>query len=309
MRALVTGAAGFLGAALVERLLAEDHVVDAVDDLSSGSLANLAAARAEGTRRLSFHQIDVRDPTIVELATRRRPDVVFHLAARAHDGLDGGSAVTASVGILGSLQVVEAARVAGADKVVFASSAAVYGEPAPADLPLRESQAQVPTSLRGVVERAVTDHLAIYRARHELEFTALVLGCVYGPGQRAEGPDAVVARLVDDLRAGRPSTVPGLDHTRDLVFVDDAVDAFVRAAERGGGLSCHVATGVETRLGDLHAMVARSLGLDDPPPPRIEPDPDAPRRCALDPGRAAIHLGWRPWTDLEAGLAEVLART
>src|SRR5437764_15295368 len=83
MRALVTGGAGFIGSNLVDRLLAEGHEVDVVDDLSTGNLANLATARAESGHKLSFQRIDIRDPAVVDLIQRRQPEVVFHLAAQA----------------------------------------------------------------------------------------------------------------------------------------------------------------------------------------------------------------------------------
>src|SRR3954447_5255708 len=123
MKALVTGGAGFIGSTLVDRLLAEGHVVDVIDDLSTGSLANLADARADRSNQLTFHQLDLRQPAATELIARRKPEVIFHLAAQ----MSGRESVTtptfdAEVNILGSLHVLEGARAAGSRKVVFASS-------------------------------------------------------------------------------------------------------------------------------------------------------------------------------------------
>ena len=141
-RALVTGGAGFIGSTLVDRLLAEGHTVDVVDNLSTGSLSNLAEARANSSGRLHFHQLDVRSPDLVELMGRRQPDVVFHLAAQADVRVSVADPVLdADVNVLGSLRALEGARAAGARKVVFASSGGtIYGDVE--QLPIKESQPQ-----------------------------------------------------------------------------------------------------------------------------------------------------------------------
>jgi UDP-glucose 4-epimerase len=307
VRALVTGGAGFVGSNLVDRLLAEGHQVDVVDDLSVGSLANLAEARSTGDRRFTFHQLDVRSAALVDLLGRRRPEVVFHLAARA----DGAASLADPVGdgevnVVGSLQVLEAARRCGARKVVFASSGAIYGAVAPASLPVRESHAQQPLSPHGVAKKAVGDYLRAYRDLHGLEYVALVLANAYGPRQDPRGSTGVVAAFAGRLLAGEPCTVHGDGtQTRDFVFVDDVVDAFARAAERGSGLLCNVGTGVETSVGTLHALMAEASGADRAP--RHGPlRPGEPARSCLDPARAGLHLGWRPWTPLAEGVAAVL---
>ena len=112
--ALVTGGPGFIGSTLVDRLLAEGHEVDVLDDLSTGSLANLAEARADRTHRLRFHQIDVRDAQLVDLIARRAPEVVYHLAAQVDVGASvARPAHDAEVNVIGTVNVVEGARVAG----------------------------------------------------------------------------------------------------------------------------------------------------------------------------------------------------
>ncbi len=308
MQALVTGGAGFIGSALVDRLLAEGHAVDVVDDLSSGSLANLAEARADRSNALKVHQVDIRDPAVIEVIGRRRPEVIFHLAAQADVRVSvARPGFDAEVNILGSLNVLEGARLGGTRKVVFASSGGtIYGEPAPADLPVKESHPQQPLSPYGVAKRVVTDYLHVYRELHALEFTSLAMANIYGPRQDPHGEAGVVAIFAGLLLAGKPCTVFGDGtQTRDFVYVDDAVDAFVRAADRGSGLLCNIGTGVETSVNELYAAMAAAAGVTDPAvsaPAR----PGELARSALDPGRAALHLGWEPWTDLATGVAEVL---
>jgi UDP-glucose 4-epimerase len=308
MRALVTGGAGFIGSNLVDRLLAEGHEVDVLDDLSSGTLANLADARADRTNRLTFHQIDIRDPQLVDLIGRRSPEVVYHLAAQMDVRVSvARPAFDAEVNVVGLINVLEGARVAGARKVVFASSGGtIYGDVAPADLPAKESHPQVPLSPYGVTKRVALDYLNVYRELYGLEFTALALGNVYGPRQDPHGEAGVVAIFAGRLLADEPCTIFGDgSQTRDYVYVDDVVDAFVRSTSKGGGLLVNVGTGVETSVNDLYTALARAAGVDRPAamaPARA----GELQRSSLDPGRAAIHLGWKPWTTVDDGAAKVL---
>jgi UDP-glucose 4-epimerase len=308
MRTLVTGGAGFIGSTLVDRLLAEGHSVDVIDNLSSGSLSNLASARSDPDHQVTFQQLDVRSPDVVEVIARRRPEVVFHLAAQADVRVSVARPVfDAEVNILGSLQVIEGARAAGATKVVFASSGGtIYGDPDPSQLPVKESHPQQPLSPYGVAKKVVGDYLYAYRELHNLEFTALALANVYGPRQDPHGEAGVVAIYAGRLLAGEPCTVFGDGaQTRDFVYVDDVVDAFARAATRGGGLVINIGTGRETSVNELYDTMARQAGVFEPAgyaPAR----PGELRRSCLHPGRAAIHLGWKPWTTLDEGTKAVL---
>ena len=305
-QALVTGGAGFIGSTLVDRLLAEGHTVDVVDDLSSGTLANLAEARAAGAGRFTFHQLDVRSGDLSDVMARHKPEVVFHLAAQ----IDVRSSVSdpvhdAEVNIIGSLRVLEGARSAGSRKVVFASSGGtIYGDPE--HLPVKESHPQRPLSPYGVAKKAVGDYLHAYRELHGLEYTALALANVYGPRQDPHGEAGVVAIFAGRLLAGEPCMIYGDGkQTRDFVYVDDVVDAFSRAGERGSGLLCNIGTGTETSVSQLYAVMARGAGVSQPPlygPARS----GELQRSSLDPGRAAIHLGWKPWTSLEKGTSAVI---
>src|SRR2546423_6299918 len=262
MRALVTGGAGFIGSNLVDRLLAEGHEVDVVDDLSTGNLANLAAARAESAHKLSFQRIDIRDPAVVDLIQRRKPEVVFHLAAQAdvrvsveRPGFD------AEVNILGSVNVLEGARLGGARKVVFASSGGtIYGEPE--ELPVRESHPQRPLSPYGAAKKTVADYLAVYRELHGLEFTALALANVYGPRQDPFGEAGVVSIFAGKLLAAEQCTIFGdREQTRDFVYVDDVVDAFSRGATKGSGLLLNIGTGRGTSVNELYRTMAANAGV------------------------------------------------
>ena len=308
MRAFVTGGAGFIGSTLVDRLLAEGHQVDVADNLTTGSLVNLSEARRSRTGQMSFHQLDIRSPDLPELMRRCRPDLVFHLAAQADVRVSVADPLfDADVNVLGSLRVLEGARASGATKVVFASSGGtIFGDPDPRDLPVKESHPQRPVSPYGVAKKVVGDYLYAYRELHNLEFTALALANVYGPRQDPHGEAGVVAIFAGRLLAGKPCTIFGDgSQTRDFVYVDDVVDAFARAAERGGGLLLNIATGTETSVNDLYGAMAAQAGVDRPAVSAPARPGELARSC-LDPGRAAIHLGWKPWTSLEEGTASTI---
>ena len=158
----------------------------------------------------------------------------------------------------------------------------------------------------GVSKKAVIDYLVAYRELHALEFCALALGTVYGPRQNARGEGGVVAAFAEQIMHNDPVTVYGDgEQTRDFVFVDDVVDACMRATTRGGGLVCNVGTGSETSINELLSTLAQVVGQDVvtiSAPPR----PGEVVRSSLDVERAAIQLGWRPWTSLPDGIRALL---
>lgn len=308
MRALVTGGAGFIGSNLVDRLLAEGHSVEVVDNLSSGKLANLADARADRDHEFSFHQMDVCDPSVSELIERRSPDVVFHLAAQIDVRVSvSDPALDARINVLGTLNVLEGARRAGSRKVVFASSGGtIYGDVDAEDLPVTEAHPQHPVAPYGVSKKVATDYLHAYRELHQLEYTSLALANVYGPRQDPHGEAGVVAIFAGKLLAGERCKVFGTgEQTRDYVYVDDVADAFVRAADRGSGLLCNIGTGTETSVNELYRSMADNAGVAEGPEYAAARVGELDRSC-LDASRAKLHLGWEPFTALDAGTAAVI---
>jgi UDP-glucose 4-epimerase len=246
---------------------------------------------------------------VVDVITRCEPEVVFHLAAQVDVRVSvADPALDAQINVLGSVNVMEGARQAGSRKIVFASSGGtIYGEPDPSQLPVKESHPQQPLSPYGVAKRAVTDYLHAYRELYELEYTSLALSNVYGPRQDPHGEAGVVAIFAGQLLAGQPCTIYGDgSQTRDFVYVDDVVDAFVRAADRGSGLLCNIGTAVETSVNELYDTMAEVAGVSASAL-RGPSRPGELARSSLDPSRAKLHLGWEPWTDLRTGVGEVLA--
>ncbi len=310
MRTLVTGGAGFIGSALVDRLLAEGHSVDVVDDLSSGSLLNLGQARSLGGP-LTFQQMDVRVPELIDFVARRRPEVIFHLAAQTNVGESIARPIfDADSNIIGSLRVFEAALGAKCEKVIVASSGgALYGDGDDQSLPFKETRRPMPSSPYAVGKWAMVEYLKLYRELFGLDYTVLAPANVYGPRQRSSQDGGVVAIFVDALKEGRAPTLYGDGHqTRDFVFVDDVVDAFVRAIGRASGLVCNIGTASETSIRELYLAVAKATGAKVKPV-RKPARPGEIRRSSLDFGRARRELGWSPWTTLEEGIASMLEQS
>ena len=303
---MVTGGAGFIGSTRVDRLLAEGWQVDSVDDLSSGTLSNLASARSQPDRRFSFHRIDVSSPAVIDLIAHRRPDVIFHLAAQADVRVSVARPVfDATVNILGTLNICEGALAARTSKIVFAASGGtLYGTTD--EIPIREGHSQHPESPYGVAKKAAGDYLTYYRTVRGLEYTALAMANVYGPRQDPRGEAGVVAIFAGKLLShDRPLIYGDGSQTRDFVYVDDVVDAFVRAVEKGGGLLMNIGTGTETSVQQLFDVMAKLTGFKQHA--RYEPPrPGEVQRSALDPSRAGIHLDWKPWTTVEEGVARTL---
>lgn len=291
----MVGGAGFLGSHLVDRLLAEQHGVDVVDDLSSGTLANLAVARAAGGD-LKIHNLDACAPEFMSLVAMREPEVIVHLGWAAPGRRE---AVDLARGLHSNLNVLEAARLLGSVKVVTTLPAGpLYGEVPPRELPVKEGRAWEPVGALGVVSRAVAELLAVYRSQHQVEFTALALTSVYGPRQRPDG--GVVAAFTAAMNAGEAPVFMGDGRqSRDFLYVDDAVDALVRATKRGSGLVVNIGTGVLTSVRDLWGVIG---GPDGARPRTVPQRHDDLARFSVSPTRARIHLAWAPWTDLDAGL-------
>jgi UDP-glucose 4-epimerase len=234
--------------------------------------------------------------------------VVFHLAAQ----IDVRNSVAdpqfdASVNVVGTVRLAEAARRAGVRKIVHTSSGgSIYGTPP--IYPTSETVPTDPASPYAAGKVAGEVYLNTFRHLYGLECSHIAPANVYGPRQDPHGEAGVVAIFAQALLSGKPTKVFGDgSNTRDYVFVDDVVDAFVKASnDAGGGQRFNVGTGVETSDRELHTAVAKAVGAPDDPefyPPRLG---DLKRSC-LDISRACEVLGWRPRVKLDDGVAQTVA--
>ena len=298
MRVLVCGGAGFIGSHLTERLLAEGHAVDVVDNLTTGSLSNLSAARASGGD-LKFHHIDVEHPSFADLVEARRPKVIYQLTSLTPESIQPVASLqsmTSTLAILESAKRLDEPRV-----VVSIPAGLIYGEVPVKELPAKETREKKPFGVPGVIAKAILELLSMYRDSSTIEFAALAMTHVYGTRQRAE--DGVVASFLDCALHNREPVVFGSGkQSRDFVFVDDAVDALARALARGTGALVNVGTGKLTSVEKLWGIIGAetTLALKKAPARSIDLT-----RCSVSPVRAKIALGWEPWTDLVSGINQI----
>ena len=299
MRVLVTGGAGFIGSHIVDRLVDGGHEVVVVDDLSSGSRANV-----NPEARLA--DIDISDPEFPDFAASFRPDVISHWAAQASvPGSVSDPRRDAMVNVVGGINVCRAAVRAGCSQLVYANTGgALYGEPE--YLPCDEEHPIRPISPYGLSKWTLEQYLPILLPA-SMGVKVLRPANVYGPRQDPHGESGVVAIFASRMVRGEPVTIFGDgEHTRDYVYVSDVVDAHDMALESGESLTVNISTGVETSVSELFSAMADEVGYTMPPRWADERPGDV-RRICLDPARARDLLGWRPSTSLAEGLRRTCA--
>jgi UDP-glucose 4-epimerase len=300
MKILVTGGAGFIGSHVADRLLEDGNDVHVIDSLVSGNRSHVPVDAI-------FHELVIRDSRVTALFEKERFDVIVHHAAQLsvrHSVED--PVFDAGINILGFLQLLEAGRKNGLQKVVFASTGgAIYGEPE--YIPQDESHVLRPISPYGISKLASEHYLAYYEYTYGIPAVVLRYANVYGPRQRAEGEAGVIAIFINKLlKAEAPLIFGDGEQTRDYVFVGDVVEANVRALDAPKGGAYNVGTGVETTVNTLFEGIVRLTE------PAIRPT-YAPKRTGeqmrsvLSYAHIQNELGWVPQFDLAGGLEQTVA--
>lgn len=301
MKALVTGGAGFIGSNIVKHLLDEGHTVAVLDNLSSGYQSNLTPFP-----QVDFIQGDVRDAAAVERAMHG-VEVVFHLAASVGNKRSIDHPLDdAAINVLGTLNVLEAARHAGTRKVVFSSSAGIFGELK--TLPIREDHPVEPDSPYGASKLGAEKVCLAYSKLYALEAVCLRYFNVYGVNQRYDAYGNVIPIFAQRLLHGEPITIFGDgEQTRDFVNVNDVVQANYRAAmAHGVSGAFNIASATRVTINDLARLMIAVSGLTTPleyGPPR----PGDVRHSLADISAAKAAFGFQPTVGLEEGLHAYMA--
>ncbi|OKH69942.1 hypothetical protein EB72_26820 [Mycobacterium sp. SWH-M1] len=287
MRSLVTGAAGFIGSALVDRLLAEGHQVIGIDNFDTGERSNLDDAferNAVDPGRFRLISLDVQAPELIGVLAGSRPDTVFHLAAQSDPAMSvADPQFDARSNVLGTINLCEASRLAGVRRIVYAGC----HEPAAAGTPASPNDA---------AKLAAELYLQAWAQMYDLSPICLALGDVYGPRQRPRGSGNLVAALVCAMVTGVPhgvrrDSVPG----RDYVYIDDVVDAFLLAAAAPIDAAGRYRIGTGRTITGGHLCPLIAAALDGAPVPETS-------TLSHAASTADNRLGWQPKVGLSEGI-------
>jgi UDP-glucose 4-epimerase len=296
MNILVTGGAGFIGSHIVDILIEQDHRVIVVDDLSTGRRENVHKSAA-------FEELDIAQAGLGGVFERYLPAVVVHQAAQPsvpHSIQD--PLMDTHTNILGTVNLLDCCRKHGVKRLVFASSAAVYGEPE--QIPLKETASTRPLSPYGLAKLTGEQYLALWHELYGLETVALRYANVYGPRQDAHGEAGVVSIFVNQILAGgRPEIHGDGRQTRDFVYVRDIARANIMALRPETPIGVYnVGSGIGTSVVQLFNLIAAGPVEPRHGPPR----PGDIRHSVLDPSAIERAMGWRPKIPLSEGLAETV---
>ena len=292
---MITGGAGFIGSNLAAALI-RDYQVTVVDNLATGKRDNLPG-------QAHFIMGDVTGADFVSILAAQRPDIIVHLAAQV--------SVAQSVAdplfdlhnnLAGIVNLLEAARRYPVQKVIFASTAAVYGDPCA--LPINEEHPALPLSPYGISKYSSEHYLRFYAATYQVPYTILRFANVYGPLQDAAGEGGVVAVFLRDILTEGKARIHGDgQQTRDFIYVKDIAAAVQAAFHRGAGEIFNVGSGKATTINELFRLVCATVNRDGAiihQPPR----PGDIRDSVYDCAKINRVLGWHPSYDLAQGLRE-----
>ena len=298
MRVLVTGGAGFIGSHLTDAFLARGDEVIVVDDLSTGRAGRL-------DEHAWLHKLSITDASSLgEIVRGTRPQLICHLAAHidVRTSVDA-PAQDAQVNVVGTVNVLEAARATGARVLFGSSGGTLYGRNAP--IPSREDVLPLPESPVGIAKYCAEQYIGLYNRLHGTRHSILRLANVYGPRQDPGGDAGVIPIFCGCVRAGDDLPLYGDgSQTRDYVYVGDAVSAFLAAADAGRPGTWNIGTGVEVSVLDIVAIIGDVAGH----PVRTRPgEPRAGEllRSSLAVDRVARDLDWQAQTPLTAGIGTV----
>jgi len=297
MKILITGGAGFIGSHIVDKLIAKNHDVVVVDNLSSGKKENIH-------KKAKLIQVDIADfPHIEEIFIKETPDIIYHLAAQ----IDVRKSVErpvidAEINILASLNLIELSKKYRIQKFIFSSSGgAIYGETD--SRPTSESHSEWPVSPYGIGKLTVDKYLHYYHQVHGLKFTSLRYANVYGPRQNAHGEAGVVAIFTNKLLTGDHPTINGSGlQTRDYVFVEDVANANLLALEHLDATGVYnIGTEKETTVNSVFKAIAQCLNQTIEPIHGPEKQGEQ-KTSSLDSSKAEKELGWTPTITFSDGI-------
>ncbi|MDR6225555.1 NAD-dependent epimerase/dehydratase family protein [Desmospora profundinema] len=296
MKVLVTGGAGFIGSHIVDQLLEAGHEPIVVDNLITGNERFLHG-------KVSFYRVDIRDEQVEDVFRQERPVAVIHQAAQSSVPVSVDEPVhDAEININGTIRLLEASRKFGVEKFIYASSAAVYGNPC--YLPIDEAHPTQPLSPYGISKFTPEYYIKAFQELYGLSYTIFRYANVYGQRQMSTGEGAVIAIFLDRLLRGLPLRIDGDgEQTRDYIHVTDIAAANVSALTRADNQTLNIGTGISTSINKLVQLLGQ---LSNEPvtvsygPPRAGDI----KHSYFDIRAARQHLDFKPRIPLEQGLRQ-----
>lgn len=296
---VVTGGAGFIGSHVVEALIRRGYHVSVIDNFSTGHRDNISGLPVD------IYTMDVRNPEVIDQIIAIRPEAIVHLAAQVSVAQSVRNILLdEQINVGGSLHVLKAAACLPVKKVVFSSTAAVYGNPL--ELPVTTDHPTQPESPYGLSKLTVENYLKMYQRLYQLPYSILRFSNVYGPRQDAKGEGGVVSIFADRLSHNLPPLIYGDgEQTRDFVFVRDVAAACVRALEADDNLCVNVSSGSSITINQLFRIMKEVSGSEVSPTYR-QARPGDIRDSTLSNEAARKRLGWSPKVSLFEGLLETV---
>lgn len=297
VRVLVTGGAGFIGSHLVRALAKDGHTPIVLDNLHTG-------LREHVPEEVEFIEMDIRDEGIHRVFREKSFDAVVHLAGQTMvDDSIRDPRNDADVNVIGTVNLLEAAKKSNVQRIVFASTAASYGNVTAEELPVLESRPLAPMSFYGLSKVTVEHYLEVYREIFGMEYVILRFANVYGEGQGDGGEGGVISIFTKRIVRGEDITIFGDgEQTRDFVYAGDIASGIKKAlVSKNVNTSYNLSTQTETSLRELVNVLSRVVGRNIIPLYGKERPGDI-RRSMLANGKAFRGLEWTPLVSLEEGL-------
>jgi len=299
MKVLVTGGAGFVGSHIVDECIRQGHDVVIVDNLVSGFESNLNPAA-------KFYKLDIVDKAVHDVIEQEKIEAIIHQAAQsAVPPSMKDPKYDANVNIIGTMNLLDAARSFGIRKFVFASSAAIYGMPD--YVPLDEEHPLRPLSFYGLSKKVDEEYIRMYAQYFDINYTMLRYANIYGPRQGASGEPNVITIFMERMIRGEEVNIEGDGGaTRDFIYVGDVATANVIALESDVNATVNLSTATEVSVNELFKIMAEMTGYDKQPV-HVAPRVGDIYRSSLKNDKVLGILPWRPEHSLEEGLKKTIA--
>jgi UDP-glucose 4-epimerase len=299
---LFTGGAGFIGSHVIPLLLERDYRIRIMDNMFRGDRDKMAELVAGGNVELIDQ--DVRYGGSVQRAVKGCESVI-HFAAVSINKSVADSDESMDINMIGNHNVFAAAADEGVRRLVFASSASVYGDPE--KLPMHEDDTLHPLTPYCISKRAGEDLLGFYQRSKGLNWIALRFFNVYGPGQKTTAYyTSVINHFVNRLRNGQPPVIDGKgEQSMDFIHVHDIATSVIAALEaETGNVPVNIGTGIDTSVADLARILIEAVGVDVEP--QFNPRDVLVSRRAADITRAREVLGWQPTIEVKDGMIDLV---